>query len=346
MSDPMCPRPQDAVTPSDLVIAEVTDPARWDALVGAAPQGTAFSSWAWLAAAAETFGGSPVRWGAWRGEELVAGASYLRRPRMGLIEGLTPPLSPYGGLVFDGTRPLSIANGHAAADALLARAERDGAVHRWALAPALDDARPFAWRDWSVSVRYTRVVTLSDADAVWRSISPAMRRQIKKGERAGYSLELSEDVAIAVAHYRATFEARSVAPRVPVERMAHLLGAALERRLAELWVLRSIEGAPAASCALVRDARRGYYWLAGTDPAHRQEGAMPTLIWLLFQRFCGELPAFDFVGANIPSVARFKRGFGGELIDYFAVERWRGAVLRTAWKAAGAARTRLSRREP
>ena len=335
------------MTPSSLVIAEVTDPARWDALIGAAPAGTAFSSWAWLEAAAETFGGRPVRWGALRGEELVACCSYLRRPRVGLAEGLTAPLSPYGGLVFDEVRLRSVGDRHAAADALLARAEADCAVHRWALPPAVNDARPFAWRGWSVGVRYTRVVPLSSADAVWDGISPAMRRQVRKGERAGYTLAQSDTVAIAVAHYQATFAAQGIVPRVPVERMARLLQVALERGLAELWVLLAPDGAPVASCALVRDAdaHRGYYWLAGADPAHRQEGAMPTLIWLLFQRLCGALAAFDFVGANLPSVARFKRGFGGELAVYCAVEYWRRAALRTAWKAASAVRTRLSGRQ-
>ena len=40
--------------------------------------------------------------------------------------------------------------------------------------------------------------------------------------------------------------------------------------------------------------------------------------------------ASGFVGANLASIAFFKRGFGGELLPYFATEGFGSSLLRTA----------------
>ena len=68
--------------------------------------------------------------------------------------------------------------------------------------------------------------------------------------------------------------------------------------------------------------------MAGADPSHRDSGATSLLYWKVME---GTTRArFDFVGANLASIAFFKRGFGGDLVPYFATEGFGSPLLRSA----------------
>ena len=71
-----------------------------------------------------------------------------------------------------------------------------------------------------------------------------------------------------------------------------------------------------------------YAWVAGADPAFNASGATSLLYWRSFQQ--SRLKKFDFVGANRPAIAKFKRGFGGDLVPYFVVDGFKSAAVRTA----------------
>ena len=67
-------------------------------------------------------------------------------------------------------------------------------------------------------------------------------------------------------------------------------------------------------------------WVAGADPQLRESGATSLLYWKFLEQAGGL--RFDFVGANMPGIALFKRGFGGELIPYFATQRANSRLLK------------------
>ena len=79
-----------------------------------------------------------------------------------------------------------------------------------------------------------------------------------------------------------------------------------------------------------------YAWAAGADPTLNNTGATSLLYW---QYLCKiEHKYFDFVGANIPAVAFFKRGFGGDLTPYYVSEGYKSKWIKHALSARRALR--------
>ena len=59
--------------------------------------------------------------------------------------------------------------------------------------------------------------------------------------------------------------------------------------------------------------RTAYYWIAGSVPGP----AMTVILGAVLGRLRSEgFESFDFLGANTPSIAEFKRRFGPALVEY------------------------------
>ena len=79
----------------------------------------------------------------------------------------------------------------------------------------------------------------------------------------------------------------------------------------------SLQESQAAEAGLIvlHDANSAYYWIAGSKPGP----AMTVLIGnVLTELKQAKFNTFDFVGANTPSIAEFKRRFGPVLTPYIA----------------------------
>ena len=78
------------------------------------------------------------------------------------------------------------------------------------------------------------------------------------------------------------------------------------------------ENAPSGGVIVLHDGRTAHYWIAGSRPGP----AMTVLLGKLLPRLRDEgLEVFDFVGANTPSIAEFKRHFRPRLTPYYHVEK-------------------------
>ena len=77
-------------------------------------------------------------------------------------------------------------------------------------------------------------------------------------------------------------------------------------------------GAPEAGLIVLRDGASACYWIAGSVPGP----AMTVLLGHVLSRLQAEgVRYFDFVGANVPPVAEFKRHFGPKLVPYLRAHR-------------------------
>lgn len=76
-------------------------------------------------------------------------------------------------------------------------------------------------------------------------------------------------------------------------------------------------GACEAGVVVLHDDATAHYWIAGSRPGP----AMTVLLGHLLERLASNgMKLFDFVGANTPSIAEFKRRFGPQLVSYYRVE--------------------------
>jgi len=104
---------------------------------------------------------------------------------------------------------------------------------------------------------------------------------------------------------------------------SHVVGtfaeALVERGLGRIVGLTSKEtGELEAGIVLIESKEMAWYWLAGSE-----RGEAMTVLMAHTQEFLHQrgIAALDLVGANTPSIAEFKRRFGGALVSYTHVVR-------------------------
>lgn len=297
--------------------------AAWDALVAASPYGTPFSRSAYARAAAEAFGLRPRLLAVERDGALAGGVVVFEKRRGPFRLGVVPPLTPYTPVVL--AEPLDAADLPARTsplDALLPAL--DGAFHAQALHlhPAMGDVRPFQWAGWDASPRYTFAGPLAEADAMRRDASKAVRKLLRRHD-ADFRFAEEPDAAALVEQLAQASEG-ATDHAAAGRRRAFLR--ALPEPLLRLFVLRHAgDGTPAAALSVVTDGRTAYFVSGGSAPGP----AMTVLTFRLWERLHAEgHAAVEVVGANMASIAEFKRRLGLPMTTYYRVQRVRRPALR------------------
>lgn len=317
-----------------LETARIDDPVRWDALAAESPQGSVFSGSAWVRAAAKAQGGVPVMLGVSEDGKLAGGVAFVDIRKGPFRKATTPVLTPYCGFLyapFPGTKPTEEEGRNAAlAEALIEHLlPRYGQIFL-SHDPRVGDMREFLWRGFSCPVRYTYILDIREPDRVWERMERRVRTVIRNAESA-----LTLDGAIPVEEfgrlYERTYGDRGNPPPVPRAMVERITACALESGAAEMRTVRDAGGEPVAAMVFVFDHRSVYALVSGTVPSRNPSGASSLLFWDAVRRHGGIREQFDLVGANLRSIAFFKKGFGGALTPYFATERYASPAIRAAF---------------
>ena len=326
--------------PDTYKIHLVSDDALWDALVQQALGGTIFSTSAWLNCAARATDGEAHRIGCFRNGNLIAGLSGLARKRSGLNRLETPELTPHTGLLLAPVQSKGPAKAeaeqHRACELLIDYLEKEYDHVFLVHPPAITDMRPFTWRNWDARLRYTYQIDPSDSEALWDKIERRTRTVIRKAEKLGYALQPTDDVALFRRLYEALYNKQSDGAPVAADTAERFVAAVLKTGLGQAYKIESADGQVASVVVFVNGFDTAYAWAAGADPTLNNTGATSLLYW---QYLCKiEHKYFDFVGANIPAVAFFKRGFGGDLTPYYVSEGYKSKWIKRALSARRALR--------
>lgn len=296
--------------------------ARWQALWEDSPQRSSFSSLLYTSAAARAFGLQAEMHLVAGDQQDEAGAIVLWRQRGPYRQVVVPPFTQYSAIVL--REPLAEADVHrrrSAFEALLAALEDRFAILSFFI--AITDPRPALWRGWQVTPYYTYRLALQDGDVLPRW-SSATRRTFRK-HRSAYRFDVSSDTATHIIDQCRTSYQRHGRP-LPADSVQLLqLTEHLHRNKQVHLCTVTPDGTtkPEGGLALLHDERMAHYWIAGSAPGP----AMTVLLGhaLPYLQTAG-LQHFDFVGANTPSIAEFKRHFGPNLHPYFHLHK----VTRTA----------------
>jgi hypothetical protein len=280
----------------------------------------------------QALGGEARRTGVYKKDKLVAGLAALVQKR-GLFTHLeTPALTPHTGLLFaplESKGPAKIeAERQRTSELLIDHLQKNYDHLHLTHAPALSDMRPFSWADWQVSVRYTYRMDLSDLDALWQRVERRTRTAIRKAEKLGFRLLPTDDLDLFAELYNKIYARQQKAPPIAVSTTQRFVAAVLAAGLGRAFSATSSAGDTAALVVFVEQGDTAYAWVAGADPAFNSTGATSLLYWKYFEM--SQQAHFDFVGANIPSIAFFKRGLGGDLLPYYATEGFGNTWLRRA----------------
>lgn len=300
--------------PSDTLALPLDVPlgdARYARLWAASPQRSPFSHPAAVRAFGAAFGFETyVLAVAGASGELTAAVPVFEKRRGPFVASALPPLCPVHTPLLAATPTEAETHGRGTPlDALLAALAARYAQATLQLAPTLPDVRPLAWAGWTVTPRSTYVVPLGAAGDVLGAFSPTTRRLAQQNAMAYTVAEdpafVADAVALTEASYRRQGLTSPVAPGVV---------AALVTAMADAGQVRVVAatrgGVAEAVVALATDGRTAAHWIAGSLPGP----AMAVLLGSLLPRLAAEgIVSVDLCGANLPTVAEFKRKFGGVL---------------------------------
>ena len=318
--------------PDTYEVRPVEDPQTWDDFVRTALGGSIFSSHTWLDCACRATNHALHCYGLYKNDSLLAAVSGLESRRTGFKRLTTPQLTPHGGLLF---APIP-SKGPAKLEAEWGRATQLLIAHllehydqvQLSLAPAIQDVREFTWSDWNARIRYTYQMDLSDLDSLWERVERRTRTVIRKAEKAGFTLQPTDDLDLFRRQYELIYAKQDGGPPIDPALVQSFATHALAAGLAQPQAIVSPEGDIASIVIFVEGFDTLYAWVAGADPAFNPSGATSLLYWRSFQQT--HLKKFDFVGANMPAIAKFKRGFGGDLVPYFVVDGFKSGLVKTA----------------
>ncbi len=300
------------------------DREAWDALAAASPHATVFDESRWLDAVAEATGEPMRRVGVWRGDELVAGASFCESRRMGLRLARANRLCPTNSCLL---APAPGAASHTQ-ERLCLDATREIAAflrERYDFAaitnnPALRDVRAFRWSNWRSSVWYTYQMRFADMS---EDKQEAMERAARPEDGAPAAVIRDTEDPERFMEILARARSREGKPSpITLEQLA-----CLQRRLPGVLRLRAgrWDDAPPdiVVVAYVVDRVRSttYAMWAAFDPDHLTPRVATTFTWAELSEWRREgLATYDFVGADDEGLARYKMQFGPTLVPYYRVE--------------------------
>lgn len=295
--------------------------AAWDALVDRVPGGTIFHTHRWTEIIAGAFDRRARVLGVFKNGTLIGGAPLYERRVAHLTIANPPVVAGYAGALLDLTEYQSTCRANSEAEQILEALEAGVRARygyaRLSHAPGMTDARPFLWHGWDVAPRFTFRLALRDPDALFEAFEPDTRRKIRRATEAGLVAQRITHTSEIIATYESSYRRHDSPPPVPVTMLGRLADRLIAEGLARGYVVRDRDGAVHAFQMQVLDKSAAYGWIAGMVPEQAQHGGFPFLTWSILSELAESHRAYDFLGANTPTIAQFKRAFGGDLVPYW-----------------------------
>jgi hypothetical protein len=287
----------------------------WDDMVASFNNGTVFHTWAWMQVIEKLRRAEKLPFGIFEGGKLI-GIFPLFRQRRGPFTVLASPL---GGVGYGG--PL-IGKEHYETvfeqlDNLLKRFDADYIEFR-SLEPIAPDL--LADKHYTVENPQTYVLALNKStQELWVNLDPNCRGSIRKAQKSNVEVVEITDKEFIEIFYEMSQETYAKSKRPPpfTKEDYHIIWDILRphNRL-RVWLAKR-EGQVVAGAIRLCFNNKLYGWEHVAFPAHYSLRANNLLDWSIIEwGACNGMTQIDVMGANIPSIAQYKKSFGSKLRTY------------------------------
>jgi lipid II:glycine glycyltransferase (peptidoglycan interpeptide bridge formation enzyme) len=321
-----------------LEVREAISADTWDRFVSTSDHALLFHRRDWLEVLRDTQGASLRLFGVHdpqAGDDPVALMPVLVR-RFGPFRVAASPLvvedTPYLG---------PVASPSLIPDVLIAtrdRLRRDVHFIRLLLPDTLPEParRTLEAAGYSLSTKTTHLLDLTPGkEALWKQMQGRARTAVRRATKSGIELLRtgSPDEALVDRYYALVAavyadQGRDTPnPRELYQQLFRRLGAdgALSLTLA------TVDGADVAGAVFGYDEHRAYYLNGASLREFRKLNATNLVLWSEVEAAADSgRPVFDFVGSDIPRLAKFKASFGGQLTEHLCVEWARSRAVASA----------------
>lgn len=210
------------------------------------------------------------------------------------------------------------------------------------LPPSIKDVRPFQWAGFIAEPRYTYTVDIPyDPSESGKSL----RKQIRRAANRGYAVTTDVSADDVFECLSGTSTRKQFRNRLSAADIRSLVWAVGPERARLLGVKSPSGEIVSAGIRLVEPGSIGLGWVQGTHPAHLSSGVAQLVQSAVLDDLAGaKATSYDYMGANIASVAKAKSAWNMRLTTYFAL-RLPSSLAKVKKKATGAAIKALSQLE-
>lgn len=186
------------------------------------------------------------------------------------------------------------------------------------LSPAIHDARPFSWKQFTVQTAYTYRFEITEFEKLQQQFSQDLRRKIKKAEDLHISLSASKETAALTRFIDDSYKESSLSPAISSALIKEFMDMAIKMNIGMLFY-QFENNEPISGIFVLKDDYFIYALFSGISGEKRNVTNNELLHAFVLNQpeFTGK--QFDFLGANTPHLEQFKRSFGGDLVPYFKV---------------------------
>ncbi len=283
------------------------------------PHGNVYSKVFWLQSVSDVLKYEYDIAAIYKGDEIVAGIGVFHKHNMMKIPTLTPRLSPI--LRVRDTKYRSKL--YHENDELLKTLANFLKTHykRVALSTIsrIDNVRAFIWCGYTVEVKYTFINEIENISS--DIFSHSTRKQIKKCEKGSVSVIDESNPEVFWQILKLTFEKKKHPLSIGKNEFIKLYEKINATDCCRMFfALLDDQPVSARIILYTHENDTVYDWVAGTDPDYFKTGVTSYLVYETMKYFSKRgFKYFDWNGANIESIARFKSNFGGTLIPYYYI---------------------------
>jgi len=191
------------------------------------------------------------------------------------------------------------------------------------------DPRPFVWRDFDVSTKFTYLLDCADRepDDVLGSFSKSLRRDIRDADELEITVN-REGIGAAREVYERTRERYREQGRgfpLPWPFVEDLVSALADENRARVYTIRDPDGELLTGITVLYSNETAYFWQGGTRTVYEDVGLNSYLHWHIIRDIMTDPPResvhqYDLMGANTERLCRYKSKFAAALVPYFVVE--------------------------
>ena len=182
------------------------------------------------------------------------------------------------------------------------------------------DMQYFYWNGFKVIPNYTYHIDLSQSlEDIRKNYSTERRNDIKKALKDGVETRLTNDFDLVKQMVNNTFNRKE--KDYDKDLIDKILNQFANKENSFAFVSYQNQK-PIAASFCIFDNKKVYYLLGGYDSQNKHQGAGAIAVDAAIQH-SKELgiSIFDFEGSMLPEVEKYFRGFGGDLIPYYSINK-------------------------
>ena len=307
----------------------------WDQFVDACQFGTIFHKSNWLRPVARFQGLNFSIVACFKGGKIAGGMAFTWKKKFGLIRVIQMPLkTPFFGPVvaYSDTKYRSKIESqvHSITESLTTFLLSEYQLFHAQFPPAFSDVRPYVWGGFETRVHYTYCGAIDPGASLSEQFEQDVRRRIKKALDMDFQLvvETTEgNIAESWDLEQKSFD-RQKFSRLSFTRedFISLVKGLADAGASQIFTIKS-EGIPVASVVIIQDPAKSvsYYWMAGAHRDYLNTGLNQLLVQRILEHYQdSDYNIFDMVGADTPTIARYKSTFNFPLVPMYSVTKSRG----------------------